>query len=157
MKLSDNEILILNKLLDGKEKELNETYLPVLAPKENYAKFRELVYYLDNLERYELVQINLNNSGKYYSYGGGMSEVYKNAATSAPFWTSVNLTPKGREYMEHFRLSKFEKVCLYINKKIALFFDKFIDNLIEVGIAFIIGIFVGNIDRIIEFVKNIIK
>lgn len=157
MKLSNNEILILNKIFDGKEKELNETYMPVLAPKENYAKYRELVYYLNNLQRYELIQINSNKANKYYLYGGQMSEVYKNAAISAPFWNGINLTPKGIEYIENIRLSKLRKVCLYIKKKSILFFDKLVDNLIEAVVIFITGMFVGNIDRIVEFVKNIIK
>lgn len=157
MKLSDSEILILNKLFDGSERELNKNYIPVIAPKENYAKYRELVYHLDNLERYELVKINYNSSGKYYSYGGRISEIYKNAAISAPYWTEIALASKGIEYIEDLRLSKLKKIFLYINKKIALFFDKLIDNLIEVGFAFITGVLVGNIDRIIELVKNIIK
>lgn len=150
MNVSDNELLILNKLFDGKEKELNESYKPVMAPKENSARYKEIVYHLNNLERNGFIQC----SGKYCLFNGRISEVYKNAAFTAPDWAKINLTPKGIEYIENIRMGKVKKIVMYFKGKMILFFDKLIDNLIEISVIFISGIIIGNIDRIIEFIKN---
>ena len=157
MKLDENELLILGNIYDGTERELNTTYKPTIAPNEREAKQKELVYYLDRLERNGLVEILKNDFGKYYLGCGGVSNTYKNDAYSCPDWTKINLSIKGEKYVENIRKSKREKLTDYITKKLTKSLDEIFDESLKYGIVFIIGVLFGNIGKIFNLIKDIIS
>lgn len=150
--MNKNELLILNKLYDGTENELNTTYIPQIDTTDEKAKYRELVYYLEELKDKKLIEIKTK---EYYTYGGQMNCKYKNAATSVPFWEHIKISQNGKLFINELRLSKFKKAKRASEKLFIKFVGKILDKLLTVFISFVVGLLVGNADRIKGFIWNL--
>lgn len=162
MKLKENELLILSKLFDGTELQLNSTYTPTLDAGDIKAKYRELVFYLNNLKRYDLIDIDIvedknGKETKYYCSGGSINPIYKNAAISVPFWERIHINKNGISIVEQLRMTKFDKVKRFFKNQLVKLGEKISENLLSSLAIFLVGILVGNVGNIAKFVCNLFK
>lgn len=155
MNLNEKELEIINAIYDMRENDLDLNYVPNIAPNEEKAKYRELVFYLNKLEGYGLININRYDNGRFYPAGGWSSEIYKNAALAVPDWSRIRISLKGKVLIEENRMKKSKKIKRYFTIRIKAAFEKGMDDLVSYIMIFLFGVFVGNIDKVIEFIKNI--
>lgn len=163
MKLHEQELLILNSLHDGKENDLHKTFEPKLDKTDINAVQRELVYYIENLKRYGLVDIDVVydkktcQPTKYYSVGGQMSQIYKNAACFGPFWERIHINKAGMDFVEEYRLTKCQKLKRYCKRILAKVGEKLTDELISSLALVIVGFIIAKIPELYNWGLRLIK